>query len=361
MIWLLLIPVLPYFFILLEIYRNLRRVKPFIMKRLPPVKVSVVIACRDEERNLSYLLNDLYSQDYNPDLFEVIVIDDNSVDATFKIASENKQIRCLKVLHNPSEGKKSAIRAGVNIASGELIITTDADCRMGERWISTLSAFYCATEPGMIIAPVQLENKPGFAGRFRELEFLSLQGITAGTALEGNPVMCNGANLSFTKKTYLNHSGNLHDEILSGDDIFFLHSLKKDSSSKIAWLSSAEVIVTTSQTATLNSYVKQRARWISKAKFYTDSYTRLLSIITFVTIITNLLLLILGIINQEFLLVFLVSLILKAIPDMLILYDTTVRYNKRHLLKWFIPSQIIYPFYVLIVVGRAFIPGNSWK
>jgi len=359
--WLIIIVVLPYFVILLKIYRNLRKVKPFKQEGKPLIKVSVVIACRNEEKNLPSLLKNLYSQDYDPDLFEVIVVDDNSTDNTCNTASAFKQIRFLKVLQNPERGKKSAIRAGVEAASGELIITTDADCRSGERWISTVTAFYNETKPDLIIAPVQLENKPGFSGRFRELEFLSLQGVTAGTAAAGNPVMCNGANLAFKKEAYISHSENLHNEILSGDDIFLLHSLKEEKKSIISWLSSAEGIVTTSHTDSLESFLFQRARWISKAQAYDDGYTLLISIVTFVTILTNISLLLFGIIYQEFLLLFFVSFFLKSIPDFLILYETTGKYNKRHLLKWFIPSQIVYPFYVIIVAFHALFSESRWK
>jgi len=361
MAWLFIIFVLPYFFLFLSIYRNLRKVKTFNYKGISFFKVSVIVACRNEEQNLPFLLKDLASQDYDPDLFEVIVVDDNSSDNTFRLASEYKRIRCLKVLINNDSGKKSAIRTGVAAASGELIITTDADCRMGKRWISSISAFYGKGKPDMIIAPVQLENKPGFSGRFRELEFLSLQGVTAATTQAKNPVMCNGANLAFTKNAYLRHSENLHNEILSGDDIFFLHSLKKEKQSKIDWLSSLEGIVTTSQTDSLISFVNQRARWISKAKSYEDKFTMMISIVTFVTIFIIIFLPVYGFINHKFLLIFLISLIIKSIPDFLILAETTGRYDKKYLLKWFVPSQIVYPFYIIIVAFRSLFPGNKWK
>ena len=233
---------------------------------------------------------------------------------------------------------------------------------MGERWISTVTAFYNKDKPDMIIAPVRLENKTGFSGRFQELEFLSLQGVTAGMAEAGNPVMCNGANLAFKKEAYARNSENLHTEILSGDDIFLLHSLKKETNSKISWLSSAEGMVTAGQTDSLSSFLSQRARWISKAKVFDDGLTMLISFITFVTTLIIFSFLVSGIFDQELLLLFLVSFILKSIPDFLILAEITGRYNKRHLLKWFIPSQMFYPFYVIIVVCRSlFFSGRRWK
>jgi biofilm PGA synthesis N-glycosyltransferase PgaC len=361
MVWPLLIPVLFYFLFIRQIYGYLRIMKPFISEGSSFHKVSVIIPCRNEEKNLPFILGDLESQDYDDDLFEVIVIDDNSVDNTFREASANKGIKRYKVLHNPDKGKKSAIGFGVDNASGELIITTDADCRFGRKWISAHATAYVSAYPDMIIGPVQLKERSGFFGRFKELEFLSLQGVTAGTALAYRPVMCNGANLSFTKEAYLRHSKNLHPEILSGDDIFLLHSLKKDPDSEISWLNSPDGMVTTSQTNSFFSLIQQRARWISKAGSYKDTLSIALAIVTFVTIISIIFFMFAGIINHELWLLFLLSFIIKSIADYPLLKEITKKYQKTSLLKWFVPSQIIYPFYVLVVACYSLVAGNKWK
>ena len=39
--------------------------------------------------------------------------------------------------------------------------------------------------------------------------------------------------------------------------------------------------------------------------------------------------------------------VLKSIPDFLVLSNTTERYGKKNLMRWFLPSQVVYPFYVL--------------
>jgi len=361
MLWIFIIPVLFYFFLLLFICRNLILLSPYRQGGIPHQKLSVVVACMNEEKNLPSLLSDLSSQDYPPELFEVIVVDDGSADNTFEIASEYKQIKDLKVVMNNGKGKKSAIRTGVKKAFNELIITTDADCSMGSGWIRTIAGFYEAGRPDMIIGPVMMKDTPGFFNRFQELEFLSLQGITAGTATLGNPVMCNGANLSFTKKAYLEHSQNLHDDIASGDDVFFLHSLKKKREAKIKWLSAPESIVTTMPASSPESYFMQRARWISKGKAYNDRYTILLAVVTFVTSFVMVFLLITGIFRPAFLTVFAATFFVKSIPDLLILTVTLRRYNKTALLKWFIPSQIIYPFYVTVAAFLGITGKGKWR
>jgi biofilm PGA synthesis N-glycosyltransferase PgaC len=356
--WFLLLIFLPYLYLLLKIYFSLKKIRPFHSERVPELFISVIAACRNEEDNLPSLLFDIAGQEYNPDNFEFIIIDDNSSDSTFEVASRYTGIKHMKVLKNNGNGKKQAIKTGVRASYGRVIVTTDADCRMGEKWIGTIASLYDERHPDMIICPVKLENRQGFFGKFQELEYLSLQGITAGTAAAGNPVMCNGANLSFLKTAFDKHADNLHDELVSGDDIFLLHNLKNESWKKIIWLESPEATVTTRASETLWSFLNQRARWISKAGSYNDRYTKNLAIVTFVTILGQASLLISGFFFPRILPVFLAGLIIKSIPDFLILSDTTVRSGVKKLMRWFLPSQIIYPFYVITVSIFSLVTGK---
>jgi hypothetical protein len=71
--------------------------------------------------------------------------------------------------------------------------------------------------------------------------------------------------------------------------------------------------------------------------------------------------LICGLFSTGLLLVFSVYFVLKSIPDFLILTNTAGRYGKRNLLKWFFPSQLVYPFYVLAVVVYSVIYRAKWS
>jgi glycosyltransferase involved in cell wall biosynthesis len=353
--WLPAILIFPYFFLLLWIYRGLLKIKTFSVTAEPVTFVSVVVACRNMQENLTILLDCINSQDYPKDLFEVIIVDDNSTDRTFETGSVFPFQGNRIAIYNKGTGKKDAIMTGIDSASGLLIITTDADCRMGKKWIRNIAAYYEKFKPEMIICPVQVEAGPGVFGKFQELEFLSLQGITAGSAFTGNGTMCNGANLSFTRESFFNNADNLHSEIASGDDIFLLHSLKQKSHSKILWLESSDAKVTTGSSPTVVSFLKQRKRWISKGKAYNDRFTIILGIITFVTILLQLSVLFAAVFNHIFFPVFIVIFLLKSVPDYLILLNTSGRYGNPKLMNWFIPAQIVYPFYVLCVAFYSLI------
>ena len=353
MYWLPAILILPYVFILLKIYGSLLQLKTFKVSADPETFVSVVIACRNEQKNLPALIKSISLQNYSKHLFEIIIIDDNSIDKTNEIASGFTRVGNIFTINNKGKGKKQALRAGIKAAKGNLIITTDADCRMGRNWIRTIAAFYEMNKPDMIICPVKLESAPGFFGGFQELEFMSLQGITAGSAITKEATMCNGANLAFEREVYFNHAANLNYEINSGDDIFLLHSLKRERQSKILWLESPDSLVTTGSSSTLLSFLKQRGRWLSKGKAYKDWFTIILGIATFFTIILQISYMIGGLINPDLILVFLSIFVLKSVPDFLILLNTSSRYGKGELMWWFLPVQVVYPLYVLSVIISA--------
>jgi len=348
--WLPVILVLPYVFLLLKIYRSLLQIRTFNVSADPATFVSVVVSCRNEQKNLPVLLNSIALQNYPKYLFEIIIVDDNSTDKTLEIAEGFTGLRNILTINNKGKGKKHALRTGIIASKGNLIITTDADCRMGKNWIRTIAAFYEMNKPDMIICPVKIESVRGFFGIFQELEFLSLQGITAGSALSEKATMCNGANLAFTREAYFNNSDNLHDEIISGDDVFLLHSLKKENRSKIFWLESPEALVTTESSSTFRSFLKQRGRWISKGKVYRDRHAIILGIVTLFTVFMQVSYFIAWLIYPALVWVFLAIYILKSVPDLLILLNTSGRYDKRYLMMWFLPAQLIYPFYVLSVV-----------
>ncbi|MDX9725040.1 MAG: glycosyltransferase [Bacteroidales bacterium] len=351
--WLLLLILAPYLYLISRIYSRLLTVRQFRPGTVRNAFVSVVVACRNEESDLPVLLSGIARQTYDPASFELIIVDDCSTDSTYAIASGYKYIKNLRLIRSDGSGKKKALRAGIAVASGELIITTDADCIPGNNWIKTIASFHSARKPDMIIGPVVLESARGFFHKFQELEFLSLQGVTAGTAEGGDAVMCNGANLAFTSGAYRKHREKLHDELPTGDDVFLLHEIKKEDWNRILWLESHDAAVKTTAPGSLKAFIRQRARWISKTDYYSDTSSKVLAIVTFVTILAQLVIFVSSFFKAALMPVFILFFTFKSIPDFLVIDNTAERYGKKDLLKWFIPSQFIYPFYIIAIVLYA--------
>ncbi|MBI5219071.1 MAG: glycosyl transferase [Bacteroidia bacterium] len=247
------------------------------------------------------------------------------------------------------------------MAKGDLIITTDGDCRMSDKWLSALITFYEAFKPKMIIGPVGFYNEKSIFEKIQSLEFLSLIGAGAGSAGIGHPVLCNGANLAFEKKIYIKFNNALNMDYASGDDVFLLHNLKKEYPENILFLKSADAIVFTKPQSNLYTLIQQRIRWSSKSKGFKDSDSIITAGIVWLMNISLLTVLILTFFNPVFLKLFLLLFILKSLADFLLLWKTTAFFNKQNLLFWFLPLQLVYFFYVSLIGIFGCFVKSKWK
>lgn len=243
-------------------------------------KISVIIAARNEAANIAACLNALKKQTYSNALFEVIVIDDHSEDNTYEVAekiiviTDNWKIRKLEnLLSNAinSSFKKQAITKGIEIATGDLIVTLDADCIANENWLSTIAQFYEANHSKMIVMPVRFQEGNTPLQIFQQMDLSGLIGITAGSIMWNFPVMANGANLAFEKKVFEAVNGYKGNEHLpGGDDIMLLLKIEKQYPESIQFLKCSDVAVTTKTVNNLNEFYNQRIRWISKSGKFGD-------------------------------------------------------------------------------------------
>jgi cellulose synthase/poly-beta-1,6-N-acetylglucosamine synthase-like glycosyltransferase len=326
--------------------------------------VSIVVAVKDEASKISNLLELLTRQNYNPDKFEILIVNDHSTDETRNECSAYfstfKNLIWFDLPDNLS-GKKNAIRHGVSKARGELIITTDADCTMNNHWILTIANFYCYRKDKLIIGPVLLEEPIGFINRFFYLDQLSMASTTAGSTLLGNPIMCSGANFAFEKDVYEDMWHEMAENIPSGDDMFLLMAIKKRWPKKIGFVKSVDALVTTHSEKGLNAYLQQRKRWVAKGKYYNDN--QIIGIALLVSGL-NMLILILGVYSTchlQMLYIFITILVIKFIIDTLLLKSVSNFYNKKRLGFSYVLAQIAYPIYIVFIGFYGIFGSYKWK
>jgi glycosyltransferase involved in cell wall biosynthesis len=94
------------------------------------MKISVIIPAYNEEQALKPVVDE-----YLPYADEIIIVDDGSSDSTYEIAKTllNEKVQVLQ--HEKNQGKVAALRTGVEHATGDIIIFTDADCTYPARYI----------------------------------------------------------------------------------------------------------------------------------------------------------------------------------------------------------------------------------
>ena len=330
------------------------------------VKVSILIAARNEENNIEKLLYSLYNQSFLKELFEVIIVDDHSEDRTKIIINDfiykHKDIN-IRLLEAESEGKKRAISQALHKAENELIMVTDADCELNTEWIESVVGFYQEERCKMILAPVLLSPAENLFEKIQVLEHLSLIASTAGSASIGFPVMCNGANMAYEREAALEVEKLRHDfNIPSGDDMFLLEQFVKNFGYRnVKFLLNKSAVVKTRTCKTIKEFFRQRRRWVSKTKSYTNW-----KIITTALVVLFFNLSIFSLFLSAFFIPALWSLyflltLLKFVIDFPILKNITAFMNQGKILRWALPLEFIYPFYVVFTAISGLLLKVTWK
>jgi cellulose synthase/poly-beta-1,6-N-acetylglucosamine synthase-like glycosyltransferase len=344
------------------------------LKKQCTIRISVIVAVRNEENNIENILQDLIQQSYPSSYFEIIFVNDHSTDQTVKLIEnhipENKNISLIHLDYNLS-GKKDAISTGIKYAKGELILTSDADCRIDENHLITLAGFYEKYKPEMIIAPVVIKSGDTIFEKFQSLEFLSLIASTAGAVALNRPVMCNGANLAYRRETFLKHSDALNRKFASGDDVLFMLKIKKDKKKNrqerksIYFLKSNKATVSTKAQTNIKNFVQQRKRWTSKSSAYHDFDIILTAIIVFLINLSLLISFFGMFFNKLFLASFLIIFISKSLIDFIFLLSINsffkTKGTEKPILQLFPLMQFVYFFYVCFIAIIGNIGNYSWK
>lgn len=357
-----------YVVFILQLISGFHKVKSFERtSEKPRTTFSIVVPFRNEEKNLGKLLQSISNLNYPAELFEIIMIDDFSEDASERVyikwRMENGLIHStlLENLRLSNSPKKDAITRAIPIVKNEWIITTDADCTVHKNWLLTLDNFIQKNSTEMVVGAVVYKTKNNWFHHFQQMDLLSLQGTTIGSFGIGKPFMCNGANFAYTKKFFdeLGGFGGINEQA-SGDDVFLLQKAVQKNPEKIAYLRNADFIVKTKPENDLFQLFMQRVRWASKTTGYKNTYAKLLA----VAVLLMNLCLVVGFIfwmtdrlNGQLLLG---AFLVKYAVDYILLYKSNAYLRKR---KFILPmaSSIIYPIFSSLVGLYSLFGNFTWK
>ncbi len=318
----------------------------------PPTQVSVIVPARNEAGNIENLLESLKSQDYPLSQFEVIVVDDHSTDETLKTC-RSLPLKNLQLLSLPKgqTGKKAALAFGIAQSSGELILTTDADCLVPRQWIRLTASCYEQTEAKFIAGPVIFEQEQGTFEKFQSLDMMGMMLIT-GAGIQGRFMhSSNGANLAYPRKIYEELNGfEGIDHIASGDDILFMQKVIQKYPGELFFLKNPKAAVRTHAMPGLRAFVRQRIRWGTKSRQYPEwKITAILALVFFYCwsiILSGCWMLVVG---GWMIGVFIIQLFIKSIADYFFLRQASRFFGKTELMRTFWVSQFWHIGYIAFV------------
>nr|WP_066313533.1 glycosyltransferase [Flavobacterium sp. TAB 87] len=351
-----------YSFVILWLAHGFKKVPvyKFDFAETPKTTFTIVVPFRNETQNLPLLLESISRLNYPTELFEVILVDDDS-DEKFQYFNSTFHIRIINTTRTSNSPKKDAISTAISHVKTDWILTTDADCLVPKHWLATFDSFIREHNVEMIAAPVNYQNTSSFLAHFQQLDLMSLQGATIGSFGIGKGFMCNGANFAYTKSFFESLKGFAgNTKIASGDDVFLLQKAIEESPQKVAYLKSKLAIVLTQPTSFWHELFFQRVRWAAKTGSYQSLFGKSLGLLVFAVNLSFILGFVFLLCGIWSFLTFELFVVLKFAIDFILLYTTNRFLGNVRMSNWLL-SSLWYPFFSVAVALYSLFGTYEWK
>jgi biofilm PGA synthesis N-glycosyltransferase PgaC len=334
-------------------------------------KISVIIPVRNEQNNIKSLLDCIFEQSYPKNLYQVIVVDDHSTDDTWNLINglqyAQMDLKCLQLADftrnlSMSAYKKFAIEIAINNASGDLMVTTDADCRPSPDWLLVIASFYETSNAKFIAAPVKIDSGNSFLSIFQTLDFLTLQGITGASLFKKIHSMCNGANLAYEKKVFYEVGGFQGiDNIPSGDDMLLMHKIYRKYPDQVLFLKNKDAVVSTQPVKSWRGFINQRIRWASKADKYDDKRIFWVLVLVYTVNLLIASLVIAAFWDTTYLVLLLVLLLMKTWIEFPFVKSAATFFRQQKLMAYFPLMQPLHIVYTIVIGWLGKFGSYEWK
>ncbi len=253
-----------YFFITVYLLNGIKKSFPQISDSELPA-LTVIVAARNEEKNIPECLNSLNRLNYPPGKLEIILVDDFSTDNTGKIIDAFISGKTIFKKIFPDEtlkipiGKTRAVASAVKAAGGEIILLTDADCSVPADWARSIAGYYLK-DIGMVNGFTTQAADNLFQG-MQAVDLVYLISAAAGMANNNNSVSCIGNNMSFRKSAYYEAGGYENIQFSVTEDFILLKSISRLKKYKIIFPLNPASLVITKPCRSIKELFRQKKRW----------------------------------------------------------------------------------------------------
>ena len=228
--------------------------------------VTVIVAARNEENNILQCIQSLDKLEFPNDKLEIILVDDNSTDGTGEIiekfiADKSKFKKIISTKKKAElKGKTLAIANGIEFASNEIILTTDADCTVSPTWAKRLASYYIDESVALVNGMTNQFEVDNFSA-MQSVDFIYLLSTASGTINLGKPMSCIGNNMSYRKSVYEEIGGYENLKFSVTEDFRLLMAIAKLKKYKIIYPIDKEALVTSKACSTVQELYHQKKRW----------------------------------------------------------------------------------------------------
>ncbi|MBD3409598.1 MAG: glycosyltransferase [Ignavibacteriales bacterium] len=227
---------------------------------------TVIVAARNEEESIERCLRSLDALRYPEGKLEIVIADDQSDDRTNEIVSEfvkGKPRFTLLVAPDPRgnlRGKANAIDAAIERSTGEVILTTDADCVVDPDWARSTAARYVDDGVGMVFGYTGQEATDMFSG-MQHLDFVYLLAVAAGAINLDGPVSCIGNNMSYRREAYRRVGGYAGLPFSVTEDFALLMAIHKTRDYRLVYPNDPGAYAVSLPCRSWSELYRQKQRW----------------------------------------------------------------------------------------------------
>jgi glycosyltransferase involved in cell wall biosynthesis len=327
--------------------------------------VSVIVCARDEDENLARNLPALLVQEY-PTTYEVVAVNDNSVDDSKYILQELKKTfkDRLEVVNLSQEakmisGKKFPLSMGIKESHHEILLLTDADCvPASEHWVQKMQEAY---DEGIeiVLGYGGYLKRPGLLNRLIRFETFHTAIQYLSFAMAGIPYMGVGRNLSYKKDLFFRNKGfSSINNIPGGDDDLFIN--KTATKKNITVVIDKDAATLSIPKDTWKKWLQQKKRHFSTAKYYKPIHKFLLGLYSFSHFFIYPLFILSAIFFSWKLAVIIYG--VRFITQAIIYFFAMKKLNEKDLWFWLLFLDIWMFFYYIIFASALFKKApRSWK
>lgn len=234
-------------------------------------KLSIVIAAKNEEKNINSLLNSLEKLNYPKENFEVIIVDDNSTDKTAELIksrlSDKNNFALIIADKKKFEGKKGALTIGIENAKNNFIVITDADCKPETNWLNAIAR---GLDYGydFVFGVAPIHTGKTFVEKLSAFENLKNSYLTIAAVGLNIPYSAAARSFAFRKTSFERIGGYSNTtETLSGDDDLLIREAVKNKM-LIGTVIEPDALVYSAAPKSFDEYFKQKKRHLQTSFHY---------------------------------------------------------------------------------------------
>lgn len=134
--------------------------------------ISIIVGVRNMEKTIEPCVNSLINQTYENK--EIIIINDGSDDNTEQISlmikKKNKDVS-IKVITTKKRGISHARNLGYEVAKGEYVAYSDADCILIDNWLDLVIPYFEDPEVALVGGVTKFRSDNSYSSIYRQIEF----------------------------------------------------------------------------------------------------------------------------------------------------------------------------------------------